>query len=64
MADRKMSEPVRASRQFAADFALACRHYKCPADEVEQMKICARANMGDAVICFSALAMEIKKSDL
>lgn len=54
-----MTTPVKVTRQFSADFSLACRYYKCTPAEVEIMKACARNDLANATISFAAMAREI-----
>lgn len=51
-----------ASAKFVNDFLAVSKHYLCQPDEIEEMKNCARADMENAVICFSALADELNIS--
>lgn len=55
-----MSAPVQATRQFKADFQAVCRHYKCTPSEIEEMKICARADMTAAGESFAHNALIIR----
>ena len=50
-----------ASKLFVADFNLVAEYYKCPPDEVEEMKIAARADMTNAEQSFALLAAEIRQ---
>ena len=50
---------MKVSRHLKGDFDLVCKHYSCAPDEVELMKVSARADMEAAEECFAALAEEI-----
>lgn len=54
-----MSAPVKATRQFKADFQAVCRHYKCTEKEIEEMKACARNDLANAMISFGLMAKEV-----
>lgn len=51
--------PVKPTREFVADFEAACLRYGCTEAEKEEMRVCAREKLGDAIPCFAALAREV-----
>ncbi len=55
-----MGTPILVSRQFAENFALVVAHYGCDADEAEEMRRLARADLKNAAKCFAVLAAEIR----
>jgi hypothetical protein len=58
-----MTSPVQATRAFKADFDLVARHYHLSElGELETAKQCARADMSNAIISYSAMAKEIRKN--
>lgn len=50
---------IKVSKQFAADFEKVCKYHKCTPEEVEEMKIKARADYEAAEECYAMLAKEI-----
>lgn len=55
--------PVKPTREFVANFDAACLRYGCTDAEKEEMRVCARGKLGDAVACFAALACEAAKPE-
>lgn len=54
-----MTIPIKASPEFVANFQAVCRHYRCPADEIELMKQMARKDMTAAGESFAAMVKEV-----
>lgn len=54
-----MVNPVKATAQFKRNFEIVCRAYKCPADEIEIMKQCARNDMQAAEESFGLMAKKL-----
>jgi RecA-family ATPase len=52
-------EKVKASPEFVQNFKAVAAHYGCTPSEIEEMTICARADMAAAGECFAAIAKEI-----
>lgn len=51
--------PVKPTKEFVANFEAACLRYGCTEAEKEEMKVCARGKLGEALVCFAALAREV-----
>lgn len=54
-----MSQPVKVTKQFAADFELVAAFYKCTEAEILDIKAAARADIAEAEISFRSMAVEI-----
>jgi hypothetical protein len=55
-----MSRSERVPREFAENFAIVAAHYGCSEEEIVEMKVCAKAHIADAAVCFAALRREIE----
>lgn len=52
------SKNVMASKKFVADFDAVCTRYNLTAEEREEAKQAARADLAAAITCFASLAKE------
>lgn len=52
-----------ASREFVAAFEAVAKHYKCPPDEVSEMKDLARNDMSNASRSYLAMMEEIREEE-
>lgn len=51
--------PVKPTKEFVSNFDAACLRYGCTEAEKEEMRVEARKKLGDAIVCFAALAREV-----
>jgi hypothetical protein len=51
---------ARVPKEFAEAFERVARHYRCSAEEVEEMKKLARADLENAMRCYYTLARELE----